>query len=95
MSSLNVRFAQETRDKTREKTDLLNCTNLPDSDSAHRNHQARVGPHQENNSKTNASVCTHCICGDKIKRKPESLQKDFAELDRWGEAADYEKVTSI
>lgn len=39
MSSLNVRFAQ----KTRGETDLLNCTNLPSSDSARHNHRAGAG----------------------------------------------------
>lgn len=85
MSSLNVRFAQ----KTRRKTDLLNCTNLPSSDSVR---QAGVELHQESNNRANtpASVRTRCVYRDKIKRKQEGLRKD-----RWGEAVDYEKVTSI
>ena len=33
--------------------------------------------------------------GERLREKQEGLQKDYAERDRWGEAADYEKVTSI
>lgn len=39
MSSSNVRSARETRGKT----ELLNCTNLPGSDSARHNHNAGAG----------------------------------------------------
>lgn len=92
MSSLNVRFAQ----KTRGKTDLLNCTNLPASDSARHNHKAGAGPIAGGITAEPTPVCvTGCLCRDKIRRKQEGLQQDCAEQDRWGEAADYEKVTSM
>lgn len=93
MSSLNVRFPQTTRGKT----DLLNCTKLPSSDSVHCNHQVGAGLIRRVTAEQirHASVRTGCVYRDKTKRNQEGLQKDCAEGDRWGEASDYEKVTSI
>lgn len=76
MSSLNVRFAQ----KTRGKTDLLNCTNLPSSDSDWRNQGAG---RWERNSWANTSA-----------RVSHRLRL-WGWEESWGEAADWEKVTSI
>lgn len=58
MSSLNVRFAQ----KTRGKTDLLNCTNRASSDRARLIQEARAGAHQESNSRANTpGKCTQAV----------------------------------
>lgn len=48
MSSLNVRFAQ----KTRGKTDFLNCTNLPGNDGLAIIIKLERAPHRECNSKS-------------------------------------------
>lgn len=58
MSSLNVRFAQ----KTRRKTDLWKCTNLPSNDSYCLNPPSRRGPHWDSNSRANAQKKKQRVC---------------------------------
>lgn len=85
MSSLNVRFAQ----KTRGKTDLLNCTNLPSSDSVRHNHQAAAGPRQESHGrgKTRQRVCAQAGCMEARwgAGKKACKKKKCAVQEHWGE----------
>lgn len=101
MSSLNVRLAR----KTRGKTDLLNRTNVPGSDGARHDHRAVAGARARAGAglvqggmtaePTPARVLA-MFAGTRLGGgKQEGLRQDCAEQDHWGEAADYEKVTSM
>lgn len=90
MSALNVRFSH----KTRGKRDLLNCTNLPSSNSVSHNHKAGAGP----TGRMAAEPTPACVLAAFVgTRTGEGKVSNMTVQSRTAreEAADYEKVTSM